>query len=139
VPLSERKASEKSSASGDAGIASLLQLPHVDTDVTRKLTRKKVRGLADLMRLSVEERAAALEVGGLKAGAIGDLETTLGTVPVLAMNASCETEGEEVRAQLTNLNIAKFKPSPAARGTNKLSHPPVAIYRYAESRCVTED
>jgi hypothetical protein len=69
-----------------------------------------VRGLADLMRLSVEERAAALETGGLKVGAIGDLETTLGTVPVLAMNASCETEGEEVRAHMTNLNLGLSSP-----------------------------
>jgi hypothetical protein len=55
----------------------------------------QVRGLADLMGLPKAERAAALESAGLTAGAIGDLETTLGTVPVLTMNASCETEGEE--------------------------------------------
>ena len=68
VPLPERKASEKSSASGDAGMASLLQLPHVDTDVTRKLTRKKVGAEFERTWRALLSRADCPHCGGTSLG-----------------------------------------------------------------------
>ena len=38
----------------------MLQLPHVDMDVIKKLSRRRVRGLGDLLELPPEERLAAL-------------------------------------------------------------------------------
>lgn len=94
VPLSCRKVSEKGST-GDSGLPSLLQLPHMDTEVIKRLGRKKVRGLMDLLGLNKEARAAALGMAGLTEAGIADLESALETVPLVCMAASCATEGEE--------------------------------------------
>jgi hypothetical protein len=47
------------------GTAPLLQLPHLDTEVTRKLMRKKVRSLPELQALPAAERRDALTFAGL--------------------------------------------------------------------------
>jgi len=96
------------------------------------------------MRLSREERAVALEVGGLKEGAIGDLETTLGTVPVLAMNASCETEGEEggimegdVVTANVHVRLSRFSAQEAGKGVGSPpSFAPFYPFPRGESWCV---
>ena len=42
----------------------MLQLPHVDMDAIKKLSRRRVRGLGDLLELPPEERLAALHSCG---------------------------------------------------------------------------
>lgn len=60
VPLSAR--SDKPGAVGGAdGPLTLLQLPHVDAEVSKQLGRKKVKGLADLVAAEPAERTALLE------------------------------------------------------------------------------
>lgn len=47
------------------GTAPLLQLPHMDGEVARKLMRKKVRGLPELQALPAAERQDVLTFAGL--------------------------------------------------------------------------
>lgn len=47
------------------GAAPLLQLPHLDLEVARKLTRKRVRGLPELQALPKAERRDVLAFAGL--------------------------------------------------------------------------
>lgn len=45
----------------------MLQLPHLDMDTIKRLGRKRVRGLSDLLDLPPEERLVALQaVGGAR-------------------------------------------------------------------------
>ena len=52
------------------GTAPLLQLPHMDGEVVRKLMRKKVRGLPELQALPVGERQEVLTFAGLTNGQV---------------------------------------------------------------------
>ncbi len=64
MPLAARKnpGAHKGTVEGPAP---LLQLPHFDADIARKLQRKRVRGLADLQGMSVEDRGQGLSWAGL--------------------------------------------------------------------------
>jgi hypothetical protein len=42
----------------------MLQLPHMEMDVIRKLSRKQVRSLADLLDLETEKRLTELHAAG---------------------------------------------------------------------------
>ena len=42
----------------------LLQLPHVDTDVMKRLARRRVRGMTDLLMLPASERLASFTACG---------------------------------------------------------------------------
>lgn len=44
--------------------APMLQLPHMDMDVIKKLGRKRVRGLGELLDLPEDERLSVLESTG---------------------------------------------------------------------------
>lgn len=48
------------------GLAPLMQLPHADLEVAKKLGRKRVRSLAELAALAPEERGSVLESCGLR-------------------------------------------------------------------------
>lgn len=43
----------------------MLQLPHMDMDVIKRLGRRRVRGLGELLELAHEERIAALQGAGM--------------------------------------------------------------------------
>eukprot|EP00239_Pterosperma_sp_CCMP1384_P002002 CAMPEP_0197852036 /NCGR_PEP_ID=MMETSP1438-20131217/19509_1 /TAXON_ID=1461541 /ORGANISM="Pterosperma sp., Strain CCMP1384" /LENGTH=695 /DNA_ID=CAMNT_0043465875 /DNA_START=61 /DNA_END=2148 /DNA_ORIENTATION=- len=103
VPLSGRKPSEK--GGGDAGVPSLLQLPHVDNDVIKMLIRKKCRGLADLLALSKADRAKVLESAEYTSGAVSDMEGFLDMVPVIRAAADFAIEEEDEDSEIMEGDI----------------------------------
>jgi translocation protein SEC63 len=64
VPLSARRNPGAHKGTVE-GTAPLLQLPHMDGEVARKLMRKKVRGLPELQALQGAERRDVLTFAGL--------------------------------------------------------------------------
>jgi preprotein translocase subunit Sec63 len=64
VPLSARKNNGQLKGVVD-GLAPLLQLPHMDFELSKKLARKRVRSLQELASLSAEERQTVLGSCGL--------------------------------------------------------------------------
>lgn len=50
------------------GAAPMLQLPHMDAEVLRKLSRKKLRSLQELQQAEPAERREALLAAGLTDG-----------------------------------------------------------------------
>eukprot|EP00898_Chlorokybus_atmophyticus_P006992 jgi/Chlat1/7294/Chrsp58S06920 len=98
VPLSLKKL-DRASASGMSGAdgpASLMQLPHVDSDCLKQLGRKKVRGLADLQAWNQAEREAVYAGAGISAEHAADIEATLAVLPEVTLEATVETEGESM-------------------------------------------
>ncbi|CAI5972947.1 unnamed protein product [Closterium sp. NIES-65] len=94
VPLSARKQTDKGGSA--EGIAALLQLPHVDEGVVKKLTRKKLKNLQELRELSEEARTDLLTtVGGLSPAEASDVEATLSTIPEMLVDAACITQGAD--------------------------------------------
>uniref|UniRef100_A0A2N9H4V7 J domain-containing protein n=1 Tax=Fagus sylvatica TaxID=28930 RepID=A0A2N9H4V7_FAGSY len=92
VPLSARKATGGSAE----GIAPFLQLPHFSEAVIKKIARKKVRTFQDLQDMSLQERAELLaQVAGFSPAEVQDVEMVLETMPSIAIEVTCETEGEE--------------------------------------------
>lgn len=47
--------------------APMLQLPYMTMDVIKRLTRKKIRGLSDLLLLPADERIVTLTASGIAA------------------------------------------------------------------------
>lgn len=91
VPLSARKG-----VSGADGIAAFLQLPHFNEQVVRKIGRKKVRTLQEFRELSNEERKELLITkGDFSEPEANDVEAVLQMMPVISLDVTCETEGEE--------------------------------------------
>eukprot|EP00250_Pteridium_aquilinum_P016848 c23322_g1_i1 orf=415-2463(-) len=91
VPLSARK-----SVSGVEGTAAFLQLPHFDDQVVRKIGRKKGRTLQEFRELSDEERKELLiSKGDFSEQEANDVESVLQMMPVISLDVTCETEGEE--------------------------------------------
>ncbi|CAI7785828.1 unnamed protein product [Closterium sp. NIES-53] len=94
VPLSARKQTDKGGSA--EGIAALLQLPHVDEGVVKKLTRKKLKNLQELRELSEEARTDLLTtVGGLSPSEASDVDATLSTMPEMLVDAACITQGAD--------------------------------------------
>ena len=52
-------------AGAGEGAAAMLQLPHFDADVLKKLSRKKVRGPGDLLSMTPPERLVVLRSVGM--------------------------------------------------------------------------
>ncbi|CAA6656274.1 unnamed protein product [Spirodela intermedia] len=92
VPLSARKVTGGSAE----GIAPFLQLPHFSEATVKKIARKRVRTLQELLEMAGEERAELLtQTGGLSATEAQDVELVLETMPCVEVEITCETEGEE--------------------------------------------
>ncbi|KAL8140567.1 hypothetical protein V2J09_006588, partial [Rumex salicifolius] len=92
VPLSARKPVGGSSE----GIAPFLQLPHFNEAVVKKIARKKVRTLQDLLEMTPQERTELLTgVAGFSEAESLDAETVLNMIPSMTIDISCETEGED--------------------------------------------
>lgn len=94
VPLASKKAAHVGKSGESA--AALLQLPHFDGELLRRLARKKVKTLLELQQLSAEERQALLVGCGLAAGEVEEVETMLSAMPTLWVSAQCVVEAEEV-------------------------------------------
>ncbi|GAB2249809.1 hypothetical protein Droror1_Dr00013168 [Drosera rotundifolia] len=92
VPLSSRKAGGRSS---DA-IVPLLQLPHFNEAVIKKIAQKKVRTIEELRDMTPQERSELLsQSAGISQAEAEDVERVLEMMPRLTIEAKCETEGEE--------------------------------------------
>lgn len=109
VPLSARRnaGSHKSTVEG---AAPLLQLPHMDAEVARKLLRKRVRGLPELQALQPAERREILQWAGLSDDQVEEVETSLSLMPSVSVMASCEVDGEpEARIQVEDIVTCKAR------------------------------
>jgi len=96
VPVRAIKGDGSSSAKGSIeGMGGLLQLPHVDSEAAKRLTKRKVKTVFDLMALGDDERKEAFKAVGLTAHEGDEVMETLSTVPVLSAEADCCTDGEE--------------------------------------------
>lgn len=92
VPLSARKAGGGNSE----GIAAFLQLPHFSETVFKKIARKKVRNFQDLRDMSIQERHELLiQAAGFSDAEAHDVEIVIEMMPSIALEVTCETEGEE--------------------------------------------
>lgn len=95
VPPSARKVSDRA-VGGAEGIAAFLQLPHFNEQVVKKIGRKKVRTLQEFRELSFEERKELLiSKGDFTEQEAADVEAVLHMMPVISLDVTCETEGEE--------------------------------------------
>lgn len=67
----------------------------IHADLTRSVPQR-VRTLQELLEMAAEERAELLtQTGGLSAAEAQDVELVLETMPCVAVEITCETEGEE--------------------------------------------
>lgn len=90
VPLAAKKAAHIGKSADST--AALLQLPHFDDGLLRKLQKRRVKTLPELQLLSVEERAEALQASGLNATQVEDVETMLSAMPTVWVSAQCSVE-----------------------------------------------
>lgn len=93
VPVSALR-SDKAGTSLE-GLQSLLQLPHMDASLAKKLARCKVRCLADLLLLEAALREEAVASLSLSTPQRADFDAFLGAVPCISLRASCATQGED--------------------------------------------
>lgn len=76
------------------GPAPLQQLPHLHgAEALRGLSRKRVRSLSELQGLPATERQEALQSIGLTAKQVGDVETSLSSMPTLSVEVQCSLAG----------------------------------------------
>lgn len=97
VPLWAKKTSPPGKSSDGVGV--LLQLPHFSADVLRKLARKKIKVLHDLLILSADDRREVLQSAGLQPCDVGDVETALRSMPAVHLTTSISVEGQEASAE----------------------------------------
>lgn len=93
VPADEKKkhAFGKSAES----VTSLLQLPHFDAELVKKLARKKIKTLADLQALNLQGRRVALQSSGLTGSECEDVEVMLSALPTVWVSAQLVVEGPD--------------------------------------------
>lgn len=73
----------------------LLQLPHFDQDLLKRLGRKQVRALPDLFLMQPEDRRDVYAFAGLSSSQQEEVETSLMAMPTVHMAAHCVVDGEE--------------------------------------------
>ncbi|KAK9829144.1 hypothetical protein WJX72_004149 [[Myrmecia] bisecta] len=73
----------------------LMQLPHFDQDLIKRLGRRRVRSFADLADLPLEERTRALAASGLSDSQIEDVNVSILATPSISVAVRCHTQGEE--------------------------------------------
>ncbi|KAH7441053.1 hypothetical protein KP509_03G023300 [Ceratopteris richardii] len=88
--------SARKTVSGVEGSAAFLQLPHFSEQVVKKIGRKRVRTLQEFRELTYEERKELLVTkADFSAQEVGDVEAVLDMMPLISLDVTCETEGEE--------------------------------------------
>ncbi|KAH7424252.1 hypothetical protein KP509_12G097400 [Ceratopteris richardii] len=88
--------SARKNVSGVEGSAAFLQLPHFSEQVVKKIGRKRVRTLQEFRELTYEERKELLVTkADFSAQEVGDVEAVLDMMPIISLDVTCETEGEE--------------------------------------------
>eukprot|EP00899_Mesostigma_viride_P009350 jgi/Mesvir1/18416/Mv14286-RA.1 len=96
VPISARKVDKGGSKEDSDAKASLLQLPFLQVDDLKKLARKRVNCLQDLLERPREEQVEILRsLGRMTDQAIDDVIETLAIVPTVDVEGSCQTDQEE--------------------------------------------
>eukprot|EP00798_Chlamydomonas_sp_ICE-L_P029524 gene29524-5874_t len=104
LDLDSRKA--QGGKPGDTS-AQLLQLPHFDLDTLKKLKRKRVNNLKELMEMPDAEREEALTSSGVTSAQLDDVDTFLKNHPnVVISSAQCVVDGE---ADIVEQDITKFQ------------------------------
>ncbi|GIL50242.1 hypothetical protein Vafri_6471 [Volvox africanus] len=124
-------ASAKAAANAD-GMAALMQLPHFNLDVLKKLKKRRVQTIKDLQDLPPAELGEALRSAGLGDAMAEEVATFLATLPAVHCRAECEVTGEEdimegdvvkCRVQLLvtrpSHNTPGFEQQAPARGSSK--------------------
>ncbi|GIL87084.1 hypothetical protein Vretimale_14247 [Volvox reticuliferus] len=123
--------SAKAAANAD-GMAALMQLPHFNLDVLKKLKKRRVQTIKDLQDLPPTELGEALCSAGLGDAMAEEVATFLATLPAVHCRAECEVTGEEdimegdvvkCRVQLLvtrpSHNTPGFEQQAPARGSSK--------------------
>ncbi|KAG7672402.1 hypothetical protein Ndes2526B_g09086 [Nannochloris sp. 'desiccata'] len=104
VPAEEKKKSSNSSSSKNSGgesTTALLQLPHVNDDVIKKLNKQKLRGLSELQRLNKVDRRVALQTCGLSVAQVEDIEVGLSAIPTAFVSARIYQDDPETGEEST--------------------------------------
>mmetsp|Transcript_2646 Transcript_2646/g.4510 ORF Transcript_2646/g.4510 Transcript_2646/m.4510 type:complete len:749 (+) Transcript_2646:96-2342(+) len=122
----------------------LLQLPHFNQDVVKKLKRRKVNSSKELSDLLGSERTDALLSAGLSATAADEVATFLSVLPTVHARAGFEMEGEEeimeqdiakckVRLVITRPTHASSTFEPPAKGKSVSAYTPNFVYPREEN------
>ncbi|KAL4531929.1 hypothetical protein Ndes2437B_g02360 [Nannochloris sp. 'desiccata'] len=109
VPAEEKKKSSNSSSSKNSGgesTTALLQLPHVNDDVIKKLNKQKLRGLSELQRLNKVDRRVALQTCGLSVAQVEDIEVGLSAIPTAFVSARIYQDDPETGDPSNNALLA---------------------------------
>lgn len=94
VSAEEKKKQPASNPTKSAeSIAAVLQLPHIDEDVVRQLSKRKIKTLGELQGLSKPDRRSALQVAGLSVAEVEEVETGLSAFPSAFVSAKLYLEG----------------------------------------------
>eukprot|EP00197_Chlamydomonas_leiostraca_P010453 CAMPEP_0202862194 /NCGR_PEP_ID=MMETSP1391-20130828/3321_1 /ASSEMBLY_ACC=CAM_ASM_000867 /TAXON_ID=1034604 /ORGANISM="Chlamydomonas leiostraca, Strain SAG 11-49" /LENGTH=714 /DNA_ID=CAMNT_0049541695 /DNA_START=168 /DNA_END=2313 /DNA_ORIENTATION=+ len=84
----------------------LLQLPHFDQDVVKKLKRNKIGTLKELAELPAEEQREQLSKAGLSSASAEEVATFLSVMPTAHVLVKFEMEGED---EIMEQDVAKCK------------------------------
>ncbi|XP_031269445.1 dnaJ protein ERDJ2A-like [Pistacia vera] len=131
VPLSSRKATGGSTE----GNAPFLQLPYFSEAVVKKIARKKVRTFQELRDMTLQDRAELLtQVGGFSSAEVQDVEMVLEMMPSVAVEVTCETEGEEGIQEGDIVTVQAWVTLKRANGlTRALPHAPYYPFHKEEN------
>ena len=86
----------------------LLQLPHFDADVTKRLARHKIRSIEELYAAGRARRQERLADLGFKPVEIEDVEGALMAMPSCEARVRCETIGEEDIAEGDSMTVSVY-------------------------------
>ena len=86
----------------------LLQLPHFDADVTKKLARHKIRSIEELYSVGKAKRQERFLEFGFKPVEIEDVEGALMAMPSCEARVRCETIGEDDIAEGDSMTIRVY-------------------------------
>ncbi|EIE19320.1 hypothetical protein COCSUDRAFT_48909 [Coccomyxa subellipsoidea C-169] len=137
-----RKSLSQGGAKGGADTSVLLQLPHFDYDVLKKLGRKKMRSLAELAAMDPEERLELFVTSGLTKQQAEEAATSLLSLPTVTLtDVQLQVEGEADGTQIVETDIVTCsvrvvlsRPSHASpdtqppKGTSVLAYAPLYPY-----------
>eukprot|EP00873_Tetraselmis_striata_P025823 jgi/Tetstr1/446087/TSEL_033688.t1 len=97
VSIRIRKPALAGNAKADKGgeaAAAMAQLPGMDSDVAKKLGRKKVKSLPDLAALPEGERSALLSSAGYSAEQVAEANTFLAAMPTVSAEVTFDVDGQ---------------------------------------------
>ncbi|KAA6421625.1 MAG: translocation SEC63 protein [Trebouxia sp. A1-2] len=106
VPTDIRKGMGMKSSKGPSdNTVPLLQLPHFDQDLLKRLNRKRVKALQDLFCMPAQERREVYGFGGLTKAQADEVENSLMAIPSVHMAAHCVVDGEDASTDIMETDI----------------------------------